>query len=51
MFYDEYLFIFNRFNVYFVDMVLMGVCWINERGVVYDGVEYLFDVFVYVMGF
>lgn len=43
--------IFNLLYVYFVDIVLCGVEWINEWGIVYDGCEYLFDVFIYVIGF
>tara|TARA_R110002096_G_scaffold163877_3_gene331431 strand:- start:3016 stop:4758 length:1743 start_codon:yes stop_codon:yes gene_type:complete len=48
---DEYLPAFNLPNVHLVDTDGKGVTEINERGVVFDGVEYPVDVLIYATGF
>ncbi len=50
-FHDEYLDTYNRANVTLVDTRGQGVDAINERGVVFDGVEYEVDCIVYATGF
>jgi cyclohexanone monooxygenase len=50
-FHDEYLPTFNLPHVHLVDTAPRGVSKINERGVVYDGVEYPLDVLIYATGF
>jgi cyclohexanone monooxygenase len=50
-FHDEYLPSFNLPHVHLVDTAPRGVGKINERGVVYDGVEYPVDVLIYATGF
>ena len=50
-FHDEYLPTFNLPHVHLVDTAPRGVCEINERGVVHDGVEYPLDVLIYATGF
>jgi len=50
-FHDEYLPAFNLPHVHLVDTAPLGVCEINERGVVHGGVEYPVDVLVYATGF
>ncbi|MGY9056221.1 MAG: flavin-containing monooxygenase [Alphaproteobacteria bacterium] len=48
---DEYLPAFNLPNVHLVDTQGKGVTQINERGVVFEGVEYPVDVLIYATGF
>ncbi len=50
-FHDEYLPTFNLPHVHLVDTAPRGVCEINERGVVHEGVEYPLDVLIYATGF
>src|SRR6266849_6540221 len=50
-FHDEYLPTFNLPHVRLVDTAPRGVCEINERGVVHEGVEYPLDVLIYATGF
>ncbi len=50
-FHDEYLPAFNLPHVHLVDTAPRGVCEINERGVVHEGVEYPLDVLIYATGF
>ncbi|MGA8645142.1 flavin-containing monooxygenase, partial [Candidatus Binatus sp.] len=50
-FHDEYLPAFNLSHVHLVDTAPRGVCEINERGVVHEGVEYPLDVLIYATGF
>jgi cyclohexanone monooxygenase len=50
-FHDEYLQTFNLPHVHLVDTAPRGVCEINERGVVHEGVEYPLDVLIYATGF
>ena len=50
-FHDEYLQTYNRPNVTLVDTEGRGVSTINERGVVFDGVEYELDCLVFATGF
>ena len=50
-FHDEYLPAFNLPHVHLVDTAPRGVCEINQRGVVHEGVEYTLDVLVYATGF
>jgi cation diffusion facilitator CzcD-associated flavoprotein CzcO len=48
---DEYLPAFNLPNVHLVDTHGKGITETNERGVVFDGVEYPVDVLIYATGF
>ena len=48
---DEYPPAFNLPNVHLVDTQGKGVTQINERGVVFEGVEYPVDVLIYATGF
>jgi cyclohexanone monooxygenase len=50
-FHDEYLQTFNQPHVHLVDTAPRGVCEINGRGVVHEGVEYPLDVLIYATGF
>jgi cyclohexanone monooxygenase len=50
-FHDDYLQAYNRPNVTLVDTNGQGVSTINERGVVFDGVEYPLDCLVFATGF
>ena len=50
-FHDEYLPAFNLPHVHLVDTAPRGVCEINERGVIHEGVEYPLDVLIYATGF
>ena len=50
-FHDEYLPTFNLPHVHLVDTAPRGVCEINERGVIHEGVEYPLDVLIYATGF
>ena len=50
-FHDEFLPTFNLPHVKLIDTAPLGVCEINERGVVHDGVEYPVDVLIYATGF
>ncbi len=50
-FHDEFLPAFNLPHVTLVDTAPLGVCEINPRGVVHDGVEYPLDVLIYATGF
>ncbi|MBV1906988.1 MAG: NAD(P)/FAD-dependent oxidoreductase [Pseudomonadales bacterium] len=50
-FHDEYLPAFNLPHVKLVDTAPRGVSEINEKGVVYDGVEYPVDILLYATGF
>jgi len=50
-FHDEYLQAYNRDNVTLVDTNGQGVSQINERGIVFDGVEYPLDCIVFATGF
>jgi cation diffusion facilitator CzcD-associated flavoprotein CzcO len=48
---DEYLPAFNRPTVHLVDTDGKGITEINERGPVFEGVEYPVDVLIYATGF
>jgi len=50
-FNDEYLPSFNRPNVTLVDTMGRGVDRINEKGLVFDGVEYEVDCIIFATGF
>jgi cation diffusion facilitator CzcD-associated flavoprotein CzcO len=50
-FNDEYLPTFNRPNVTLVDTRGKGVERINEKGLVFDGVEYEVDCIIFATGF
>lgn len=50
-FHNDYLPSYNRPNVHLVDTKGAGVTQINERGPVFDGVEYDVDIIIYATGF
>ena len=50
-FHEDYLPTFNRPNVHLVDTHGKGITEINEKGPVFDGVQYELDLLIYATGF